>query len=80
MLKKKENKLSKTQNIVINLGAFTTVPVVYALGANLSKKCESIPMFIGTVALTIATPITIQKVCTKVLVKKKEKEEKNKEE
>ena len=71
----KKNKLSKTQNIIINLGAFTTVPVVYALGANLSKKCGSVPMFIGTVALTIATPISIQNVSTKILEKKKEKEE-----
>ena len=81
MLKNKNN-LTKTQNLVINLSAFTTVPFVYAFGTNLSKKLESIPLYIGTVALSIATPIVIKKVSTKVLTKKKDKKKEidNKEE
>ena len=73
----KKNNLSKVENLVINVGAFTTAPIIYGLGSNLSKKYENIPIYIGTIALSILVPYTIKKVSVKVLEKIKEK---NKEE
>ena len=73
----KKNNLSKIQNLVINIGAFTTAPLIYGFGTNLSKKYENVPMYIGTIALTIMVPYAIKKTSIKMLEKKKEK---NKEE
>lgn len=70
----KKNNLSKIQNLVINIGAFTTAPVIYGFGTNLSKKYENVPIYIGTVFLTIMIPYTIKKTSIKILEKIKEKD------
>ena len=76
LMEDKQNSKNRISKLIINIGAFTTVPVIYGLGTNLSKKYQNIPIFIGTVALSIAAPIMIKKISKKIIDKNK----KNKEE
>ena len=55
-------KKYRIKNLIINTTALVSMPVIYALGANISREQNSPMLFIGTTVLSIVVPCTVVKM------------------